>query len=226
MITLPEGNLITSPFLDGFPVHKTKTFLEGAATINLSNNKQIFSQGEIANHFGLVISGCIKVIKESPQKDTLLDIISKDQLFGVLLMSNHTTQYPANVISNGQSKVALIPRETYLKYWITEPELILKVQENVRNRCHDFHSDRALQNMPVLTRIAGYIFRLLEFDPITLHYKTKSRLTHRELSMAIGAEIETIIRAIKTLEKKSLLIRKDGVIYVPNIDQLVDFARK
>lgn len=226
MITLPEGNLITSPFFDGFSANQTNGFLEGAAIINLSNNKQIFSQGEIANHFGLVLSGCIKVIKESPLKDTLLDIISKDQLFGVLLMANHTTQYPANVISNGQTKIVLIPRETYLKKWLIEPELILKVQENIRNRCHDFHSDRALQNLPVLNRISSYIFRLLEFDPITLHYKTKTRLTHREISMAIGAEIETVIRAVKNLEKKGLLIRKDGLIYVPNIDQLVDFARK
>lgn len=190
--------------------------LESVTLTHLASGQTLFNQGEEAKNCFLVISGSLKIVMNSHGKESVLTIISKGELGGVLLMGSPSSSYPGSVVALTHASVLIIPRDTFNKYWVNEPLAVNFINNCVKNRVLRLQEDKAQQLSDVETRIIHFLNR---------HYIEKNdlqnkKITRKEIGLAIGAKTETVIRVLKKLERSGIIKTESSIIKILDKDSL------
>lgn len=229
-MSAPHPPLGPSQSLDVFrslPSASIERLLEGARFFQHRNRESPFRAGEEAHHFALVASGCYKLMKPSPKgAETLLAFATVGEPMGLLTMAPEAARYPVTAQSLGASSLFWIPRETYLNSWIHEPEIVRRMHQKIMSRCHGFHSDRSLQHLPLPARIAGFLLRCLDSHGAEPGDFLRYPLTRREISEAVGAQPESVIRVMSGWQKARWLSTRSRRIQILRPEKLAELLKE
>ena len=181
-----------------------------SSIVNLAQGQVLFTQGELAQNCFLILSGSLRISLKMNSSESTVAILSKGEFGGVLLMGNSSSYFPGSVIALTQSCVLLIPKETYVTAWTRNPKALNIINNCVHKRMQYLQEDKALQQLDVESRLIAFLHR---------HYLEKKdlvskKITRKDISLAIGAKTETVIRALKKLERDGLVKTDKSVISI------------
>ena len=187
----------------------------GAHSLFLKKGEILFEEGDTAKYFYQIISGEIKMNNFNDEgKEFIQSIFTKGNCFGEppLFIDK---PYPANAVAIVDSEILAIKKDAFFKLLYSNPEAHLSITENLAQRLY-FKSVMAseISSQEPEHRILKLIDYFKEsISKLKPTEKYKVDLTRQQIADLTGLRVETVIRSIKSLEKKGLLIIEDRKVY-------------
>jgi CRP/FNR family transcriptional regulator len=168
----------------------------------------IFSEGDQATGFYVVISGRVKIFKLSMDgKEQILHIFGPGAPIGEVAVFEGK-RFPANAECLEESRLFFFPKKAFLKLIKENPSIALHMLAVLSQRLRRFASlidDLSLKEVPA--RLAAYLLYLSETQPNLDNLSLD--ISKGQLSSLLGTVPETLSR-ILTKMINSGLIRSEG----------------
>ena len=168
----------------------------------------IFSEGDEATGFYVVITGRVKIFKLSMEgKEQILHIFGPGQPIGEVAVFEGK-RFPANAESLEDSRLFFFPRNAFMERIKENPSIGLHMLAVLSQRLRRFASlidDLSLKDVPA--RLAAYLLYLSETQPGVDNLSLD--ISKGQLSSLLGTVPETLSR-ILTKMINSGLIRSEG----------------
>lgn len=186
-----------------------------AHKITLKKGEMLFEEGDTAKYFFQVHSGEIKMNNFNDEgKEFIQSIFGAGNGFGEppLFIDK---PYPANAIAITDSEIYAIGKESFFKLLYSHPEVHLKVTANLAQRLY-YKSVMAseISSQEPEHRILKLIDYFKEsISQVKPQEKYRVDLTRQQIADLTGLRVETVIRSIKSLEKKGLLLIENRKVF-------------
>jgi CRP/FNR family transcriptional regulator len=185
-----------------------KAQLEKLATVvlnkTLKRGQAVFSEGDEASGFYVMLSGRAKVFKLSSEgKEQILHIIGPGEPFGEVPMFAGE-QFPANAETIEECRILFFPRADFMELVRREPSLAMNMLSILSKRLRQFSSlieDLSLKE--VSGRLAAYLLYLSDRD----HSSDKLELDIAKVQLAslLGTIPETLSRILGKMDGQGLI---------------------
>lgn len=179
----------------------------GVLKKSFDKNDIIFEEGNLPLNYYQIISGEIKMCNYNDEgREFIQGIFYNGQSFGEPpLFLNQ--KYPANAIAVENTEIFILPKENFMKLLEENPKVSIKIIENLAQRLY-YKSVIAAE---ISTHEPEH--RVLKLIDHGINYfnfqKDKNgyliNFTRQQIGDLTGLRVETVIRAIKALEKKGEL---------------------
>jgi CRP/FNR family cyclic AMP-dependent transcriptional regulator len=188
-----------------FPAHYLEKY--HAKLLSLKKDQMLFQEGDAATDFYQVESGSVKMFIVSPDgQEFIQGVFQTGESFGEPALIAKFP-YPSSVVALENAKVWKLPGDYFLQMLKENFDLHLKMDQVL--------CQRLKYKSMVLSEISSHDpeHRILS---ILKHYKTKNALasnlrvlipyTRQQIADMSGLRVETVIRAVKKLEKDKKLL--------------------
>lgn len=182
----------------------------------------IFSQGEEAGAFYIVLGGKVQIYKISREgKEMILHLFGPGDIFAEVPIFSGIPKYPANSLCTEETEVMAIQGKAFQSLVQESPDIALSLLSVFAQRLHKFSEiieDLSLRTVD--SRLAKYLLSVSENSPdkavIYIHKKT--------LASILGTIPETLSRTFKKLAEKGLIQVDENRIHLIDRDQLISIA--
>jgi CRP-like cAMP-binding protein len=186
----------------------------GARKLHVKKGENLFYADDTPKYFYQVSAGEIKMNNYNDEgKEFIQGIFTAGMSFGEppLFIDK---PYPANAEAITDAEVLLISKEAFFEMLRKNPEVNLAVSVTLSQRLY-FKSIMAseLSSQDAEHRIIKLIDYFKEIVGLSPNEKYKVSLTRQQIADLTGLRVETVIRAIKALEKKGALIITERKIF-------------
>nr|WP_294781178.1 Crp/Fnr family transcriptional regulator [uncultured Flavobacterium sp.] len=179
----------------------------GALKKSFSKNEIIFEEGNLPTHYYQIISGEIKMCNYNDDgREFIQGIFYKEQSFGEPpLFLNQ--KYPANAITVEESEILLLLKPNFLKLLEENPSVSIKIIENLAQRLYY----KSVMAAEISTHEPEHrVLKLIDHGIAYFNFQKDKNgylinFTRQQIGDLTGLRVETVIRAIKALEKKGEL---------------------
>lgn len=183
----------------------------------------IFSEGEMAAAFYLVVYGRVKVFKVSPDgKEQVLHIIDVSEPFGEVPVFSGD-RFPANAAALEDCQTLLFPRSAFLDLLKEEPSLAMNMLALLSRRLLRFArlvEELSLKEVPA--RLASYLLYLREKggsrDEVELD------IPKNVLSALLGSVPETVSRGLNRMAAEGLIAVEGRRITILDLKGMEDYS--
>jgi len=183
---------------------------------------QIFTFGEPAFHFGIVLSGAYKLTRISPVgEESVIHFSSPGDVVAALVMPQPKPHYPVTVKAMGPSRILLIHRDIYVQNWLKNPELIIRIQSLLSTRMSRFQNQKMMQRAPIQSKIAALLLQLIAKNANDDELEVSLPLTRKEIANTLGVAVESVIRTMSDWAKKGYIANTDHSIKILKPDLLI-----
>lgn len=179
----------------------------GVAKKSFDKNDIIFEEGNLPLHYYQIISGEIKMSNYNDDgREFIQGIFYDGQSFGEPpLFLNQ--KYPANAIAVEKAAVFILPKENFMKLLEENPKVSIKVIENLAQRLYY----KSVMAAEISTHEPEHrVLKLIDHGIAYFNFQKDKNgylinFTRQQIGDLTGLRVETVIRAIKALEKKGEL---------------------
>jgi CRP-like cAMP-binding protein len=179
-----------------------------------SKGDLIFSENETARYYYQIISGAIKMNNYNDDgKEFIQNVFFKTQSFGEPPLFIDV-KYPANAIAFSDCKLIELEKSHLFELLYKHPEIHLNITKSLANRLYY----KAIIASEISSQEPEHrVLRFLDYlkndvYKISGEFTFKVDYTRQQIADTLGLRVETVIRAIKNLEKqKKVLIDKRKV---------------
>ncbi|MEN2399595.1 Crp/Fnr family transcriptional regulator [Flavobacterium sp. MC2016-06] len=167
----------------------------------------IFDEGKLPTHYYQIISGEIKMSNFNDDgREFIQGIFYKGQSFGEppLFISQN---YPASAVAVEDVEILSLSKPKLMKLLEDNPSVSLKVIENLAQRIYY----KSVMAAEISTQEPEHrILKLIDYGITYFNFKKDENgylinFTRQQIGDLTGLRVETVIRAIKALEKKGVL---------------------
>ncbi|MFH7016772.1 Crp/Fnr family transcriptional regulator [Flavobacterium sp. FlaQc-47] len=179
----------------------------GALKKYFAKNEIIFEEGNLPAHYYQIISGEVKMSNYNDDgREFIQGIFYKDQSFGeppLFLNQN----YPANAITVDDSEVLVLAKSSFMKLLEENPKISIKMIENFAQRLYY----KSVMAAEMSTQEPEHrVLKLIDHGIAYFNFQKDENgylinFTRQQIGDLTGLRVETVIRTIKTLEKKGVL---------------------
>jgi len=177
----------------------------GAKEIQLAKGDFLFKEGQYAKNYYQLSSGELKMNNYTEDGNEFIQaIFSKNESFGEPPLFGDFT-YPANAEALTDCKLLSLKKEDLFELLKKNPEIHLEVLKSIAQRLYY----KAKMAVEISNHQAGHrILTLIDFlkdrEGGTFEkYTYEVELTRKQIGDLTGLRTETVIRAMKALEKES-----------------------
>ncbi|WP_276378716.1 Crp/Fnr family transcriptional regulator [Flavobacterium sp. H4147] len=179
----------------------------GAVKKSFGKNEIIFEEGNLPSYYYQIISGEIKMSNYNDDgREFIQGIFYKDQSFGEPpLFLNQ--KYPANAIAVEDSEIMLLPKTAFMKLLEENSSVSIKIIENLAQRLYY----KSVMAAEISTHEPEHrVLKLIDHGIAYFNFQKDTNgylinFTRKQIGDLTGLRVETVIRAIKALEKKGEL---------------------
>ncbi|MBM4277544.1 MAG: Crp/Fnr family transcriptional regulator [Deltaproteobacteria bacterium] len=198
------------------------------ATLKQVGKKEIlFSEGEEARGFYVVLSGKVKLYKISPEgKEQILHVVSAPDSFAEAALFREET-YPAFAEPLSDSQLLFIPKRGFIQLIEKNPQLSINMIVSLSHYLRRFASlIEELSLKEVSSRIAKYLLDLSMKsskegkDP----REVELDLSKTQLASKLGTISETFSRTLAKMKAKGIIDVKRDKILVLNREALEELS--
>lgn len=190
--------------------------------LKLEEGQLVFSEGDAAQTFFIVLSGKIQIYKISREgKEMILHLFGPGELFAEVPIFSEIPTYPANALCVQNAEVLQVEGEGFRQLVSQYPDMALNMLGVFAQRLHKFSElieDLSLRT--VESRLAKYLLSVSENSPdkavINIHKKT--------LASILGTIPETLSRTFKKLSTDGLVKMEGHRIHLLNRSALETLA--
>lgn len=188
----------------------------GAAYRDVAAGEVIFNEGTPANFYYQLVSGRIRWSNLlSNGKEILHKIVEKGESFGEFPIFDGGV-YAASAIADSPCRVIRLRAESFLELLTENPELHFNFSKLFveRLRFHFFLVNTLSANSPefILENLIDYFN---QHGKYICKECNRLLLTRQQLANITGLRVETVIRAIKNMERKEKLSVVKGKVFIP-----------
>lgn len=195
-----------------------------SGTIATSCHREVlFQSGDEATHFGIVLSGAYKLVKQTfSGEDVIVHFAIPGDVIGAFIMTQAKPTYPVTVVAMGSSRFVKIPKATYLQQWSQAPELIFRIQNSLSERMELSQSQKALSKSSLAQKVGILLLNLKEKNTNPDLWTLPLPLTRKEIADCLGASVESVIRVMSDWSKKGIIATTDQQISILKPEMLVE----
>jgi CRP/FNR family transcriptional regulator len=180
--------------------------LEISRTRWLPKNSLLFSQGEAAEGFFLIVTGRVKVFKMSQEgKEQILHIFGPGEIVGEVPVFSGRG-YPASAVTLKDSELLYIPREGFLRLATDQPQILLNMLATLSRRLRTFTVQiERLTLMEVASRLAEVLLEIAGRGSPGQQDVAELKVTKGQLANQIGTTPETLSRSLQKMSRKGMI---------------------
>jgi len=187
--------------------------------LTYSKGEGIFSEGDEAHGFYVVLKGRVRVFKISPEgREQILHMVSKGELLGAVSAFSGG-RYPAHAEAMEKTECLYLSRKDFLDLIKREPSIVMNMMANLASRLQYFTrmiEDLSLREVP--SRLAAYI--LYHTDDKTETFELDISWT--QLASLLGTVPETLSRILKRMSNRGIIRVQGRKVYILNRNTLQD----
>lgn len=202
------GFIANVPLFKGLPLTQTRQLASISVHKPYKKGERIFSEGEEATGFYIVIVGRVKISKLAPDgKEQILHIVETHEPFGEVPVFAGE-RFPANAEAMGDSKVLFLPREELIQLIKKEPSVAMNMLALLSRRLRQFSSlieSLSLKGVP--GRLASYLLYVSQRQRNEEHLELD--VPKAMLANFLGTIPETLSRILAKMSQEGL-IEVDG----------------
>lgn len=178
-----------------------------------SKDSIVFNEGEKAEYYYQIIEGEIKMYNLTEGgKEFVQGYFSNNKSFGEPPLFGDY-KYPASAFSISDSIIYKLPKKTFFELLRNYPEIHLNFTKSLCERMvYKATIMKEVSIHPPEHRILTLLNHLKENNTSNEDYEVT--LTRQQISDLTGLRVETVIRAIKKLEKSNKLYIKERKVYL------------
>ncbi len=179
--------------------------LHQATKKNYAKGTIIFNEGSLPMHYYQIISGEVKMSNFNDDgREFIQGIFHEGQSFGEPPLFIERT-YPACAIAVSDCEIYVVTKTKFLDMVTTNSEVSLEIIENLAKRLHykSMIAEEISTHDPEhrLLKLMDYSIQFFQLEKDKNGYLIA--LTRQQMADLTGLRVETVIRAIKSLEKKN-----------------------
>lgn len=186
----------------------------GAEYENFKRGDHIFEEGETPKNYYQVINGRVKLNHYNGEGKELILAILESGLSVCELLLFIDKKYPVSAVAIETGKVLKLPKSVFSKMLNENPHVSKDINVFLSERL--YYKYIMIENNASLyaeVRIKGVLDYHKSFNKNTPPFSYRVPLTRQQIASMTGLRVETVIRAIKILEKQNVLLIKDRQIY-------------
>ena len=198
----------TIPLFDGLPQDQLEALAGIVRSRRFNKGEIIFSEGDEADGFYVVVEGVVKIFKLSVEgKEQILHIFEPGEPFGEVpvFAGEH---FPAHAEAIAESRVLFFPRDAFVDLIKQIPSLALNMLATLSMRLRQFTvkiEDLSLKEVP--GRLAAYLLYLS--DEKGGAGSVNLSISKQQLASLLGTIPETLSRILARMTKDGF-IEMDG----------------
>lgn len=187
----------------------------GAKTAVFDKGTIVFGQGDIPRYYCQIHSGAIKMNNFNDEgKEFVQGLFSRGDSFGEppLFIDE---RYPANAVAIMSTTVFLLPKQRFMDLLMAHPDIHLGLTTNLAKRLY-FKSIMASE---ISSQEPEHrVLKLIDYFKTKVHHVPDGEaymveITRQQIADLTGLRVETVIRSIKSLEKKGELSIVNRKVY-------------
>ncbi|WP_119789266.1 Crp/Fnr family transcriptional regulator [Flavobacterium anhuiense] len=179
----------------------------GVIKKSFDKNDIIFEEGNLPLHYYQIISGEVKMSNYNDDgREFIQGIFYNGQSFGEPpLFLNQ--KYPANAIAVENTEIFILLKENFMKLLEDNPKVSIKIIENLAQRLYY----KSVMAAEISTHEPEHrVLKLIDHGIAYFNFQKDKNgylinFTRQQIGDLTGLRVETVIRTIKTLEKKGEL---------------------
>jgi len=210
-------------FFQGLEQEELNDITSIAGRKDLHKGEILFVEGDEGDGFYIVISGRVKIFKESPEgKEVIIHICGPMDHFGQVAVYAGRT-FPASAQAMADSKLLFFPRKEFQELIKRKPDLALSMLSSLSMRIRHVTSQLesiALKEVP--GRLAAYLIYLQEEQGNTRELKLD--ISRGELASFLGTIPETLSRIMARLEEEGLVKVQKRTLEILDMEKLEELA--
>lgn len=168
----------------------------------------IFSENDTAKFYFQIISGAVKMNNYNDDgKEFIQNVFYKTQSFGEPPLFIDV-KYPANAMAFSDCKVYTLEKNQLFDLLYQHPEIHLNITKSLANRLYY----KAIIASEISSQEPEHrVLRFFDYLKNDVHkipgkFNFKVDYTRQQIADTLGLRVETVIRAIKNLEKQNQVI--------------------
>jgi len=189
------------PRFAGLSGELTRMLAEHSSMKEAAEGEILFHEGDPCRRMYVIRSGRVKICKYlSSGKELILDVFSAGEAIGEVAVLDGDP-YPATAIAIEQVLVIALPRNLYIRLLADYPELAMSTIRDLTLRMRELsHRIQVLAAGSVEQRVAC-VLRSLNLVTESMEI----RISRQDLANLTGARLESVVRALKPLERSGVL---------------------
>lgn len=211
------------PLFEGLPPDQQKDLANIALEKSFERGRTIFSEGEPAHGFFVVMAGKVKIFKISPDgKEQILHIFGPGEPFAEVPVFEGRP-FPAHAVALEDSKFIFFPRSAFVELIKRNPSLSLNMLAVLSKRLRRFTmlvDDLSLKEVP--GRLAAHLLYLSEQrqgkDDLELD------MPKGQLAGLLGTIPETLSRILTKMAKQGFIEADGRLVKIMDRQGLVELA--
>jgi CRP/FNR family transcriptional regulator len=215
------------PLFAGLKEEDLKRMRAIASLKQVARKEILFSDGEAAKGFYVILSGKVKLYKVSPEgKEQILHVVSAPDAFAEAALFLEGS-YPAFAEALTDCQLLFFPKRDFLQFIEKNPQLSINMIVTLSHYLKRFASlIEELSLKEVSSRIAKYLVDL----SLKLSKEGKSAreveldLSKTQLALKLGTISETLSRTLAKMKTKGIIDVKKNKIIILNREALEELA--
>lgn len=211
------------PLFEGLPQPQIEELTDIVVDQTFKRGQSIFSDGDPATGFYVVVSGKVKIYKSSPDgKEQILHIFGAGEAFGEVPMfaGGH---FPANADTLEQTRLFFFPRAGFVDLIKREPMLAMNMLGALSRRLRmltDLVDNLSLKEVP--GRLAAYILHLSEAESSTDGVELD--ISKGQLASLLGTIPETLSRILTKMSIQGIMTVDGKKVFIIDRRKLAELA--
>ena len=199
----------------------------GSVEKHLARNEILFLAGDEATGLYVVIEGSVRAFRTGADGREQVIHVEKavTTIAEVPVFDNGV--YPSTVAAEEESRLLFIAREKVVAACLEHPQVALAAARLFASRlrkCAELVESLSLRE--VGQRLAQFLLDQAEKNgkPSIDGVRFRQELTHNQLAARIGSVREVVSRVMFRLQEQGLIVAKDKVITIPDVEALGVYA--
>jgi len=187
----------------------------GCKKLILEKGQSVFEQGDLPRYYYQICRGAVKMNNFNDDgKEFVQAIFSDGDSFGEppLFIGE---RYPANAVAIDASEIYQLPKEKFFELLIANTDIHLQVTTILAKRLYfkSIMASAISSDEPEhrVLKLIDYFKNKINHIPKGESYKVE--ITRQQIADLTGLRVETVIRSIKSLEKKGELRINSRKVY-------------
>jgi CRP-like cAMP-binding protein len=208
-MTKVDSSLVARlPLFAGFSSAELDSILGEARSIRFAKNAPVFSQGEEAHSFFVLLHGHVRASKTTPSGEQIVvRYVATGETFGVAKAIG-LQRYPATATAVDDSVVLAWPSGTWPRLVEKFPALAANTLQAIGARLQETHTRVAeMSTQQVEQRIAHALLRLVKQSGRKVEHGVEIDfpISRQDIAQMTGTTLHTVSRTLSAWESKGLV---------------------
>ncbi len=191
--------------------------------LHLKNNEPLFHENDPIKNVYIIVYGSFKILRKSKQDDSVIfNFLGRNEVLGISMARLPNPQFRVSAIANEESCVLKMSLPDFNKLFLKNPLLEPRIQLQLTQRFLDFQEDRCSRKSLAAQRLADFLLRTLDRQPLSCRQQIIIPLTRNDIARRIGSENETVVRLMSQWTKNGWIETHSKHVEILNRQALED----